>query len=115
MLGVHPDGLPAACATVSVRPKITAKLSYACTRGKTTVRLTTVIAPRLAGATIRVQVLLGRRWLTVATPRLNSKSANVLTIGTFTTYTARYRVLIPATSTTATAASTSVLCTVPHR
>ena len=67
MLGVHPDGLPAACATVSVRPKITAKLSYACTRGKTTVRLTTVIAPRLAGATIRVQVLLGWRWLTVAT------------------------------------------------
>jgi len=102
-------------ATVSVRPRITDKLSYTTAKGGTKVTLVTAVTPRLAGATVRLQKLTGTSWKTVASARLGAKSTATITIGTFGTYTARYRVVLPATGTTAQAVSVSILVRTPKK
>jgi hypothetical protein len=108
-------GAAPAYATVSVRPRITNRLSYAATQGGTKVTLATVVAPRMAGATVRLQKLVGTTWRTVASTRLGTTSAALVTVGTFATQTARYRVVLPATNTTPQSVSVSVLCRTPRR
>ena len=108
-------GAAPAYATVSVRPRITNRLSYAAARGGTKVTIATVVTPRKAGATVRVQKLVGTSWRTVASARLGTTSSALVTVGTFAAQTARYRVVLPATSTTPQSVSVSVLCRTPRR
>jgi len=51
----------------------------------------------------------------VASARLGAKSTATITIGTFGTFTARYRVVLPATGTTAQAMSVSILVRTPKK
>jgi len=102
-------------ATVSVRPKITNKLVYAAAKGGTKVTLVTVVTPRLGGAPVRVQKLIGTTWKTVASAKLGAKSTATIAVGTFGSSAARYRVVLPATGTTPQSVSVSLLCRTPKK
>ena len=110
------SGMPSAYATVSVRPKVAIKASYAKSRGKTVIHLAVGVAPRLSGALVRLQRLVGTRWVSVTAKRLDSKSRAVFTIGSFAKkYVARYRITMAATSYSAVSTSSSVVVVAPHR
>ena len=101
--------------TVTVRPKITDKVAYATAKGGTKVALVTAVTPRLAGATMRLQKLTGTTWRTVASAKLGARSTATITVGTFGSYAARYRLLLPATSTTPQSVSVSILVRTPKK
>ena len=110
------SGMPSAYATVSVRPKVAVKALYTKVRGKTVVRLAVGATPKMTGSIVRLQKLVGTKWLWVSWKKLDSKSRATFSIGSFSKrYAARYRIVMPATPRSAASTSTVVLVVAPHR
>lgn len=108
-------GLPSAYATVTVRPSVTTKLLTSTKRGVTLVRVSAVAKPAAVGAVTRLQRLVGRSWRTVATGKLSTSSAVVLTAGRFTRVTAKYRVVVSATRSSVAVVSPTFTVRLPTR
>jgi hypothetical protein len=110
------SGMPSAYASVSVRPKVTLKVTYTAVRGKTVVGLALGVTPAMRGAVVRLQKLVGTKWLWVTWRKLDAKSRAVFAIGSFSKrYIARYRIVVPATTTSAMTTSSAVLVATPRR
>jgi hypothetical protein len=94
--------------TVVVAERVTLSVASATARHGTPIRLSGRLLPAHPGLTLRIQMLTGRGWVTVATPRLSTRSLFSSTLLPRVRGRYLFRVVAPATALNASGTSRTV-------
>jgi hypothetical protein len=108
-------GMPSAYSTVTVRPKVTTKVSKVKVRGVLHARLAVTVSPNLVRTPVLLQKLAGTRWYTVQRLLLGSKSTVLFDLGRVGTKVSSFRVVVAASPTTAAASTARLTAKAPGR
>ena len=94
--------------TVVVRQRVTLAATSATVRRGTPIRLSGGVLPAHPGLALRVQMLTGRGWVTVATPKLSTRSLFSSTLLPRVRGRYLFRVVAPSTALNASGTSRTV-------
>ena len=94
--------------TIAVRQLVSLSASQLRVQPGSSIRLSGRVIPGQSGMTVRIQLLTGRGWVTVATPRLSASSAYVKTLLPRVRGRYVFRVTAPATAQNVAGVSRSV-------
>jgi hypothetical protein len=108
-------GMPSAYSVVTVRPKVTTNLGTRLVRKVPHVTLAVTVSPRLGGTLVRLQRLSGTTWVTVNRAKLSRASTVTFDLGRPSIRSSRFRILVAATATTASATTGRILAKAPGR
>ncbi len=103
------DGSVSATRTVVVRQAVTLRASTRVMRHGGALRLAGSVRPAHPGAAVRLQLLTGRGWVTVAAPRLGALSGFTRTVVPPVAGRYLFRAVVPATLTNAGGVSATVV------
>jgi len=109
------SGMPSAYTTVTVRPKVTAKVTTKKVRGVLHAILTITVSPKLARTAVRLQRLSGTTWVMIGRGVLSPASTAVFDLGRVGGKVSSLRVLVAATSVTSATNTARIIVRAPGR